>query len=180
MSALLAKVLANRWVLYAGLAAALAAGAVWEYHRIDKAGYNRANGEWNAYEKAQTARVEAATAALNAKIAAKQTELNVALAKLAELKAQNETQKAVSAGLQRDLVAGNKRLSVLTRQQGTADAGQNQGGTAGTVDTGRPVTTYLDGTVAANLEWLRSTREDAINRLDACTAAYQAVETATQ
>jgi hypothetical protein len=33
----------------------------------------------------------------------------------------------------------------------------------------------LDGRVASDLEWARQTRNEAIRRLDACIAAYDAV-----
>ena len=44
---------------------------------------------------------------------------------------------------------------------------------------GEPATATLDGRVASDLEWARSSRNESIIALNACIAAYDAVKAAS-
>lgn len=124
---------------------------------------------------------QAELAQLNAQVGAARESLTAALAHLDQLKSDLDHEKEHSTVLQSDLAAGRLRQSVaISGACHPAQAGPAGGAVAAGLDPGsEPSTATLDGRVAADLEWARSTRNETIVALQACVAAYDAVKTAT-
>lgn len=118
---------------------------------------------------------------LNSLIATKQAALDAALAKIDKQGKEITDEQARSAALQSDLVAGRRRLSVAIAGACHPDPGGHDQGApvAGLDSASGPATASLDGRAAADLEWLRQTRDDAIAGVRACIQAYDAVATAS-
>lgn len=172
IASLLLKYGIPMWMVKLVLAAALASGAVAYHHHVYKQGEDAANARATAREKANSDLADAELKKINAKLAQKQIELTAAIADLARLQKENDDEKINSAALQSDLLAGRKRLSVLVRQRPADPTQPPDNSCPAQVDSGATVSADLAERPAAAIEWLRSTREEAINRLDACVAAY--------
>lgn len=160
------------------LFAAIAGAGLAYHHHVYAQGEAAADARAAAREKANSDRADAELVKLNTRLAEKQTELRAAIADLVRLQKENDYEKSNSLALQSDLAAGRKRLSVLVRQRPADPAKPPDGSAIAAVGGGAAVSADLAERPAASLEWLRSTREEAINRLDACIAAYSAVEKA--
>lgn len=180
IAAILARLGIGRWVAIAVLCA-LSAGAALAYRsHLINTGIAIEASRRDAIDRQRDMQAKAELSALNAKLAAAQAELGHALEHLNQLKSDLDNEKANSAALQSDLVAGRRRMSVaITGSCRSTQAEQAAGSTAADVDQGgEPATATLDGRVASDLEWARSSRNEAIVALQACTAAYDAVKTA--
>ena len=158
------------------LACALAAGTalIWRAHLIDQ-GMALEAARRDQADAANAQRARDALAQANARTAAAQARLDAAIAELSALHKEFSDEQSNSAALQSELAAGRRRLSVLTRARAPDPAGPGQGAAAAGVDPGTALAADLDGRVASDLEWARQTRNEAIRRLDACIAAYDAV-----
>jgi hypothetical protein len=170
-----------RWVL-AALLAATTVGAFYAYsvHLIHH-GESLSDARHAAEDAELSRAAQDERNRLNRLVAAAQADLAVARARLIAIQQELDHEKADSARLQSDLAVGRQRLQVLVRaadQAGSDPVRSIEGGPAGTVDHPAAALADLDGTVAANLEWLRSTRNEAIDRLDACVRSYDAVKAA--
>ena len=133
---------------------------------------------WKAREKENSKRAKDELAKLNEKVAAARADLAIAVADQVRIETELSHEKRDSAALQAELLAGRQRMSVLTRQRPADPAGARQGAGTSVVGDGPAIVADLDPRAAASLEWLRSTREEAIDRLDACVFQYRAVEKA--
>lgn len=161
----------------AAIALALVASAAACYHH-----HVFAQGE--AHDKARSdavlarinAQADSKLAAANAALADKEAKLAEALAHLDLTRQDLDHEKSISSDQQRALIAGDKRMSVLTRQHPVYPNGLAAGPAPADVDLGPRVTTTLDGRVASDLEWVRQTRNEAITRLGACIVAYDEVK----
>lgn len=158
------------------LACALAAGAalIWRAHLIDQ-GIALEAARRDQADAANAQRARDALAQANAHTAAVQARLDAAIAELSVLHQEFSHEQSNSAALQSELAAGRRRLSVLTRARAPDPAGPGQAAAAAGVDPGTALAAAFDGRVASDLEWARQTRNEAIRRLDACIAAYDAV-----
>lgn len=158
------------------LACALAVSATltWRAHLIGQ-GVAFEAARRDQVDAANTQRARDALAQANARTAAAQSRLDAAIADLAALHQEFSHEQSNSAALQSELAAGRRRLSVLTHARAPDPAGPGRGAAAARVDPGAAPAADLDGRVASDLEWARQTRNDAIRRLDACIAAYDAV-----
>jgi hypothetical protein len=123
---------------------------------------------------------KAALADANARVLVAQANLDGAMASLTKLQSELTHEKANSAALQSDLATGRRRLSVaIAGACRPAQTEQGESAAASRVDPGgEPATATLDGRVASDLEWARSTRNEAIGGVQACVTAYAAVAAA--
>jgi multidrug resistance efflux pump len=180
IAAILLRLGIPRWVAIMVLCL-LSAGAVHWYrgHLIDTGiAIEAARRVKIDVERDRQARVALDDA--NARVRNAQANLDGAMNSLAKLQTELTHEKANSAALQSDLASGRRRLSVaISGSCRPAQAEQAAGSGATDVDPrGEPATATLDGRVASDLEWARSTRNEAITALEACVASYDAVKTA--
>lgn len=182
IASLIAKIGLPAWAvnLFAGVVvvAALAGAGILEYRHIYNAGVKQEQAAQRVRDRENERLATAALAVINARVAAVQAQLTLARAEVQKLEKENEIEKANSDDLQRRLIVGEQRMRVLVRAAAPGSAGPDQGAGAVAVDPGAAVEADLDATVAANLEWLRSTRDRAIGRLGACIAEYDALKAA--
>jgi hypothetical protein len=174
----LAKLAIPAWaVKLAAVLALCVAGAAYHHH-VFHAGELRERAVGAAREAKQSQIATAAVVILNTRVAVAQADLALARARVAFLEPELQNEKAVSDDRQRRLVAGAERMQILTRQRPAGPPGTGQGAAAVGVDSEPAVVADIDGTVAANLEWLRSTRDSAVKRLNACVVEYDALKEA--
>jgi hypothetical protein len=179
IAALLARLGIPKWGAIAMLCVLTALGALAYRAHLIRAGVAMEATRRDAIDAENSRRARVALDQANQRTAAAQAKLDTTLAGLTQLQTELSHEQANSAALQSDLTVGRRRLSVLTRTRAPDPAGQAQGAAAAGVDPGgEPATATLDGRVASDLEWARSTRNEAITALQACTAAYDAVEAA--
>lgn len=161
-----------------GLAGVVVLGVRAGYAHVFNAGVTEERAAQHARDVENDRVAAAAVALLNARVAAAQAALALARAEVNILKRENEIEKTNSGDLQQRLVSGEQRMRVLIRTAALNPAGPGAGAGAVIVDPGTAIEANLDGTVAANLEWLRSTRDQAIKRLDGCVIEYDALKAA--
>lgn len=168
-----------RWATILVLCAAAAAGALAYRAHLIGAGIAMEGARRDAIDHQRDAQAKAELDRVNALVRAAQAALDDALAHLAKLQSELSHEKERSTALQSDLAAGRRRMSVAVASACPAAAAeQGEGAAAAGVDPGGPVRVDLDGRAAADLEWLRQTRDGAITGLQACIVAYDAVKTA--
>lgn len=181
IAALLIRLGIPKWGAIALLCVLAALGAMAYRAHLIHMGVSLEAARRDQLDHARDAQARAALAQINAQLAAAQAKLAAALDHLNQLKSDLDHEKATSSALQSDLVAGRRRLSVAIA--GTcrpAQAEQSTSASAAGVDPGGELTTAtLDGRVASDLEWARSTRNESIVALQACVAAYDAVNAAS-
>lgn len=153
-------------------------GVAWVHHHIYHQGELAADARNTAVNKANSDRAKAELDRLNTQIAATQAKLDMARADVTRLSKELKDEKSVSTDRQRRLLAGTERMSILTRQRPADPNGQAPGGSAAGLDQGTAVTQTLDGRVASDLEWARQTRDEAIDRLNACISSFDEVKAA--
>lgn len=181
IAALLLRLGVPRWAAIAALCV-VAAGAALLYrsHLVD-VGVAQESARRDQVDHDRDVQAKAERDRLNGIIATKQAALNAALAKVDQQGKEISDAQAHSAVLQSDLAAGRRRLSVaITGACHPNPDGHDQGTAAAELDSaGGPAIASLDGRAAADLEWMRQTRNDAIVGLQACVVAYDAVKAAT-
>jgi hypothetical protein len=178
IASLLERLGVPRWAAIAALCLLLVAGALaYRAHLID-AGVSIEAARRDAIDAENDRQARAALMHANAQTAAAQQRLNAAMADLSTLQSELSHEQVNSAALQSELGAGRRRLSVLTRARTLDPARPDQCTGAARVDPGAALAADLDARVASDLEWARQTRNEAIERLDACIAAYAAVSSA--
>lgn len=182
IAALLLRLGVPRWAVIVALLIATAGAALWYRAHLVDLGVAQESARRDTIDRQRDAAAKAALALANGVIAGKQAQLDAALATLNEKGKEVSDAQAHSAALQSDLAAGRRQLRVAVAGScSAAPAERGQGGAAAGVDSGgEPATEALDGRVAADLEWLRQTRNDAIDAAQACVAAYDAVSVATK
>lgn len=180
IAAILERLDVPRWVAITAFCILAAAGALWYRSHLISQGVELESGRRDAIDAENDRRARAALDEANAKVRNAQASLDVTIASLSKLQTELSHEQANSAALQSDLADGRRRLSVLTRARPADPAGQNKGAAAAVVDPGAAIVADLDGRVASDLEWARQTRNEAVERLDACIAAYDAVERASK
>jgi hypothetical protein len=150
------------------------------YHHVLAEGVKQESVRRDAIDAANTIAANRALMALNERLRSAQAALTAAQSDLQRLQQENDRGKAISSDLQRRLLAGNERLSVLVKAGSCHPdpAGSPASSTAAAVDTGTGLVYDLDPAVAAGLEGIRAGHNDAVNRLAACVKAYEAVKTA--
>ena len=164
-----------------GLALIALSAAVWGlHHYVYQQGYDAAEAKWQKINADATIGADEKLAEKNAEVRKAQSELTAFMASLADKQKELNDAKATSAALQSDLAAGRVRLRVLTTSHALNRAGQDSGPAAAAVDTGAEVTEDLAPSVAAGLERLRANENEAIDRLNGCIEAYEAVGKALQ
>lgn len=172
IAAILAKLGLPAWavkpVAVITAAAALAGAGLAAYHHVFDSGVQQERAAQRVRDRENDRLAAAALAVVNARVAAAQAELALARAEVKKLEKENEIEKTNSDDLQRRLAHGEQRLRVLVRTTAADQGGPTPSAGAVVLDPGPAVEADLDGTVAANLEWLRSTRDQAIGRLGAC------------
>lgn len=180
IAAILARLGVPRWVAITALCILVAAGALGYRAHLIAQGVGLEAARRDAIDAENDRRARAALADANARTRNAQANLDSAMASLSKLQTDFANEQANSAALQSDLADGRRRLSVLTRAPADNPAGQGKGAGTANVDPGPAVVADLDGGVASDLEWARQTRNEAIERLDACIAAYDAVKRASE
>jgi hypothetical protein len=180
IAALLLRLGVPRWIAIAVLCA-LSAGAALAYRsHLINTGIAIESARRDKIDAERDRQAKAALADVNARVHKAQAQLADAMADVAKLQSELTHEQANSAALQSDLAAGRRRLSVAI--SGTCHPAQTEqaaGATVAGVDSGgEPATATLDGRVASDLEWARSTRNEAITALQACAASYDAVKAA--
>jgi hypothetical protein len=129
----------------------------------------------HAQADAERARVaSAALTAANAKVADRQAALDAALLQLADRGKELYDQQTRVAALQSALAAGRVRLPVAATCPGGRPAGTGQDPAAAGLDPQPAPAAELDPAAAGRLVQLTGTGDDAIIRLNACIAAYDA------
>lgn len=180
ISTILERLCTPRWVAILALCILSAAAALtYRAHLIDSGiAIESARRDKIDVERDRKAKAELADA--NARVLNAQANLDGAMASLSQLQSELTHEKANSVALQSDLASGRRRLSVATAGAcRPAQAEQAEGAAAAGVDPGgEPATATLDGRVASDLEWARSTRNETIGALQACIEAYAAVAVA--
>jgi len=184
IAALLLRLGIPQWA--AKVAAALALGAAayagfaWHDHKVLERGVAQEAVRRDEIEAAAERATQEKLAALNKQMAKAQADLAVAVAEVRAKQQEVDHANAASAQRQAELLDGRRRLSVLTHIAAAqaAATGPAAGAGAAAVDPGRAVSVDLDGRVASDLEWLRQTRNNALDGLSGCIKAYDAVKTA--
>lgn len=180
LTALLCRLGIARWAAIAVLCGVVA-GALLLYreHLVDL-GVAQESVRRDQVDRDRDVQAKAERDRLNGIIATKQAALDAALAIITNQGREISDAQNRSAALQSDLAAGRRRLSVaIAGTCRAASAGPDQSaGAAGMGAADGPATASLDGRAAADLEWMRQTRDDAIAGVRACIQAYDAVATA--
>lgn len=180
ISAVLLRLGVPRWVALVAICILSAGAALWyRAHLIDIGiAMEAVRRDKIDVERDRQARADLADA--NARVRNAQANLDGTMASLAKLQTELTHEQANSAALQSDLAAGRRRLSVaISGPCRPAQVEQTAGVAAAGVDSrGGPATATLDGGVASDLEWARSTRNEAIAALQACIVSYDAVKVA--
>jgi hypothetical protein len=181
IAALLARLGIPKWGAIAMLCVLTALGALAYRAHLIRAGVAMEATRRDAIAAENSRRARVALDQANQRTAAAQAKLDTTLAGLAQLQTELSHEQANSAALQSDLAAGRRRLSVaVTGACHAAPDGHGQSEPATELDSaGGPTTASLDGRAAADLEWMRQTRNDAIVGLQACAAVYDAVKAAS-
>ncbi|MES2352118.1 MAG: hypothetical protein V4641_31510 [Pseudomonadota bacterium] len=125
-----------------------------------------------------SARAKDELAVANGKVLVATQKLASTQADLQKLQTENDHEKAISSQRQSDLLAGRERLRILTTARNPAQAGPPAGAGAATVDQGAGAYADIDPGVAAGLDGIRERHNEAVRRLTACVAAYDAVKAA--
>lgn len=181
IAALLLRLGVRRWAAATALCI-LSAGAVLAYRsHLINAGIAIEAARRDKIDVERDRQAKAALADANARVFNAQANLDGAMNALLRTQSELNNEKANSAALQSDLAAGRRRLSVaITGACRPAQAEQSAGAIAAGVDPGgEPATATLDGRMASDLEWARSSHNEAIVALQACVAAYDAVKEAS-
>jgi hypothetical protein len=180
IGALLSRFGVPRWVAITALCILAAAGALAYRAHLINLGISIEAVRRDAIDAETARQARAALAEINGRIATAQAQLAVALERVSKLKSDLDNEKATSTALQSDLAAGRRRLSVaITGTCRPAQAEHAEGAAAAGLDPGgEPATADLDPRAASDLEWARSTRNEAIVAAQACIAAYDAVSAA--
>lgn len=101
-------------------------------------------------------------------------------ARLQKLQTENDHEKLISSRYQSDLLAGRERLRILTTAaRNPTQAGPPAGAGTATMDQGAGAYADIDPGVAAGLDGIRERHNEAVRRLTACVAAYDAVKAAS-
>jgi hypothetical protein len=171
--------LAGIAALVLGLWAALA----WHDHRVFAQGVAQEKSRRDVLDAASSAQAEAERLRLDRLVAQAQAQLDAARARVDQLQAEVDHEKTISTDRQQRLLAGTERERVLIRAiPGPSQAGaggQAASATAGAVDSGSGASSAtLDPRVASDLEWVRATRNTALDGLQACIIRYDALKTA--
>jgi hypothetical protein len=177
IAAILLRLGVPRWVALVAICILSAGAVLWYRERLIDTGIAIESARRDAIDVERDRQARAGLAEANARVRNTQTKLDGAMASLAKLQSELTHEQANSAALQSDLAAGRRRLSVaISGSCRPAPAEQTEGAAAAGVDSGgEPATATLDGRVASDLEWARSTRNESIVALQACVAAYGAV-----
>lgn len=130
-------------------------------------------------DAANTLKAKTELAFLNGELRAKQFALDKAILDLNQKKTELQNEQAESIAYQRRLAAGTERMSVLVRERRIAQAGSAPSAAIGGLDSDTYVIQDLAGNVAAAIERVRANENAAIDRLEACIKAYDAVEAAS-
>jgi hypothetical protein len=181
IDAMLARLGVPRWVAIGVLGvAAVGAAMAYRAHLVDQ-GVAIEAARRDGIDADRDRQAKAALSQANARTAAVQAKFDAALDKINSQGKELSDAQTRSAALQSDLAAGRRRLSVaITGACHTAPDGHGQSAPAAELDSaGRAATASLDGRAAADLEWLRQTRNDAVVGLQACVSAYDAVKIAS-
>src|SRR4051812_6645368 len=161
---------------------ALAGGALAYHHHVFEQGVTQEKDRRDKIDAANTIKAQSELAALNEKLRLAHAALTEALATVAARELELHHEQAISADRQSDLLAGRARERVLVTQHkqqcDLAQVGQTGGASAASVDQGAGALEDLDPGVAANLERIRTNENNAIDRLEACSASYDAVKSA--
>jgi hypothetical protein len=180
IAAILMRFGVPRWIAITALCI-MSAGAALAYraHLID-VGIAIESARRDKIDAERDRQARASLDVANARVRDAQAKLDAAIADLSKLQSELTHEQATSAALQSDLAAGRRRMSVaITGTCRPAQAGQAAGAAATDLDPGgESATATLDGRVASDLEWARSTRNESIDALQACVAAYDAVKAA--
>lgn len=168
------------WLLELLLLAALCGAGVWYHGHVFHQGEVAANDANAIVAKANSDRADAERDKLNGKVRAAQSLVTAGDAKVAQLETRLLDEKAISVDLQRDLSAGRKRLSILTRARPVDPNGPPGGPAAGQVNQGAGVIADIDPGVASNLERFRSDYNSAVERLNMCIVRYDTVRAAAE
>lgn len=171
---------AAKLAAYALLVAVVVTSALVYRHSLIQQGVAQESTRRDAIERRNSEAAKAELAVLTAKHLAAQAQLAAAREALDKLKEDLDHEKTDSVVQQRCLAIGACRLSVLTRQRPAGRPAEAGSTPAAGVDSGTSVVSDLDPTVAANLEWLRSQNNEAIQRLEACVGEYDAVKAAAE
>jgi Sec-independent protein translocase protein TatA len=169
-----------RPIVYILLVAALIGGAAQYRAHVFTLGIAQEKTRRDTIDVERDRQSRAELAEVNARLAAKQAELTQAIEHVAKLKSDIDHEKANSAALQSDLAAGRRRLSVaIAGACRPAQAGNAEGAAVAGLDpAGESATTDLLPRTAGDLEWTRSTRNEAILAARACVSAYDSVSKA--
>jgi multidrug resistance efflux pump len=181
IAAILLRLGIPRWAAITALCLLSAGTALWYRGHLIDIGIAMEAARRDKIDVERDWQARAALDDANARVRNAQANLDGAMNSLAKLQAELNHEQANSAALQSDLAAGRRRLSVaITGACHAAPNRHDQSAPAAALDPASgPATASLDGRVAADLEWLRQTRNDAIVGLRACTAAYDAVKVAS-
>lgn len=130
-------------------------------------------------DAANTLKAQTELAFLNGELRAKQAALDKAILDLNQKKTELQNEQVESANYQRRLATGTERMSVLVRERRIAQAGSAPSATIGGLDSDTYVIEDLSERSAIAIERLRANENAAIDRLNACITAYDAVVAAS-
>jgi len=147
---------------------------------VFNSGVAEERGRRDAIEIANSVKAEKELAVLNGKMLAAQSALDQAIADLNEKKVELQNEQNESLDYQRRLAAGTERMSALVRERRIAQAGSAPSSTIGGVDSDSYVIQDLSEQSAIAIERVRANENAAIDRLNACIKAYDAVEAASK
>lgn len=160
------------------LVGGLIAGYFAWHHHIFEQGVTQEKDRRDKIDAENTIKAQATLAAANEKVRVAQAALTETMAQLSDKQTELHNAQIASNAYQSDLLASRKRLSVLVTTHQSSGAKQTDGTAVASMDQGATFTEDLAPTVARNIEGLRLNENDAITRLNACIAAYEAVERA--
>ena len=168
-----------RVIAILAMVAGLMASAAGYHHHVFEQGVTQEKTRRDIIEGANTVRAKDELSSLNAKLRAAQSDLTKALADVATKQKDLNDEKAKSAAYQSDLLAGRQRMRILATCPGRlAQAGPVDSATAGAMDQGTTVEVDIGIGPAVAIDRLRTGHNEAVTRLDACIASYDAIQAA--
>lgn len=165
------------------LFSAVTAGLAGLHHHVFGQGVAQEKARRDKIDAANTIAAQTELAGLNAKLRSAQSDLTKAIESLSVNQMELSNEKSISAARQSALLSGAARERVLVRARSERVVGETGSvGSAAVAAVGQGASDEedLDPGVAAGLERLRANENSAVDRLNACVSAYDAVRAASQ
>ena|SRR5689334_15379813 len=156
--------------------AAAFGGGYWSGHASNKAEVTAMKQTMHDADVAAKAQVDL----LNKDIKTRQDLLDLVPQEIDKMKGERDAAKSQTNSLRADLATARKRMSVVITPGSCNRTEQSEAAKSAGLGSQSTTTADIDPAVAAGLVGLTERGDNAIRRLNACLAAYQAAQQATQ